>query len=104
MVLILIVGDLHFKKNNASLADLVIQKVLKEIKVHKPNFVVLLGDILDGHERIHGPAQNRACKFIKHIAIICPVMVVIGNHDRPNKTAFLTEDSCFYRNFSTLFH
>ena len=96
MVLIIAIGDLHFKKDNASKCDLVTSKILEQLRKTAPDFVVLLGDTLDGHEKAHVPTQNRAARFIKHIALICPVVVIIGNHDRPDNTTFLTEESCFY--------
>jgi len=97
MVLVIIVGDLHFKKDNAMMSDLVILKIMEKIKETKPDFVVLLGDILDGHERIHGPTQNKASRFIRHIAAICPVIIIVGNHDRPDPSTYLTEESCFFQ-------
>lgn len=96
MVLAIIIGDLHFKKTNSQITDLVIQKILNVIKETPPDFVVLLGDVLDDHERIHMKTQNKAIKFIKRIAKICPIIVIIGNHDRPDSSSFLTEESCFY--------
>lgn len=96
MVLVLVIGDLHFKKTNTTVTDLVVHKITENVTKSQPDFVVLLGDILDGHEKIDMKTQIRAMRFIKHIASICPVIVIIGNHDRPTSSVFLTENSCFY--------
>ena len=97
MVLIVVVGDMHLKKDEPTRADLVISKITEQITKIKPDIVVLLGDILDTHEKIDMKTQNRAGKFIKHIAAMdIAVIVVIGNHERPDGTTFLTEDSSFY--------
>jgi len=96
MVLVVVVGDIHMKKNNSTISDLVIHKITEHITKTQPDFVVLLGDVLDNHEKIDMKTQNRAIRFIRHIASICPIIVIIGNHDRPNSSTFLTEDSCFY--------
>lgn len=103
MVLIVTVGDLHFKKDTPTLTDLVVAKITNEVNRLKPDLVVFLGDILDNHEKIDLLTQNKAIKFIRHIASMksttgdfINVIVVIGNHERPNATTFLTEESAFY--------
>lgn len=97
MVLALIVGDLHFKRESPQLSDLVIQKIMIEIERCKPEIVVLLGDILDTHDNMHMHTFNRAVRFIKSIAAKqINVFVIMGNHDRPDGTTFLTEESAFY--------
>lgn len=97
MVLVLVVGDLHFKKDTPTLTDLVIHKISDEVAKIKPDIVVFLGDILDTHEKIDLKTLNRSIKFIKHIAAMnIQVFVIIGNHERPDGTSFLTEDSSFY--------
>lgn len=97
MVLVVVVGDLHFKKDTPTISDLVIHKITEEIEKIKPDIVVFLGDILDTHEKIDLKTQNRAIKFIKHIAAKnIQVFVIIGNHERPDGTSFLTEDSSLY--------
>lgn len=103
MVLIVTIGDLHFKKDTPTLTDLVIAKITHEITRLRPDLVVFLGDILDNHEKIDLKTQNKAIKFIRHISSMksvvgepIDVILVIGNHERPDATTFLTEDSAFY--------
>jgi predicted phosphodiesterase len=96
MVLILAIGDLHFKKDFPHITDLVMTKIKEKIQTLQPDIVVILGDTLDTHEKIDMKTQNKAGRFIKEIAAERPVVVLIGNHDRPDSTTYLTEDSCFY--------
>lgn len=97
MVLAVVIGDLHFKKTEPDRADLVINKITEQIKKIEPDIVVFLGDILDTHEKIDMKTQNKAIRMIKHIAgPKTEVFLVIGNHERPDGTCFLTEDSSFY--------
>lgn len=103
MVLIVAIGDLHFKKDTPAMTDLVIAKITEQVTKIRPDIVVLLGDILDTMEKIDQKTQNKAAKFIKHLASLksgadefINVVVVIGNHERPDSTNFLTEDSSFY--------
>lgn len=103
MVLIVAIGDLHFKKDTPAMTDLVIAKITEQVTKIRPDIVVLLGDILDTMEKIDQKTQNKAAKFIKHLASLksgadefINVVVIIGNHERPDSTNFLTEDSSFY--------
>jgi len=96
MVLVFIIGDLHFKKDDPSLADKLIFKLKEQIDRVNPDLIVFLGDILDTHEKIDMKMQNKAGRFFKELAVSRPVVILIGNHDRPDGTTYLTEDSCFY--------
>lgn len=85
------------------MTDLVIAKITEQVTKIRPDIVVLLGDILDTMEKIDQKTQNKAAKFIKHLASLksgadefINVVVIIGNHERPDSTNFLTEDSSFY--------
>lgn len=96
MVRVLCIGDLHFKKNELALADLVIQKLTKAIDENKPDLLVFLGDTLDTHEKIDMKAFNKSISFFKMLALKYPVVLIVGNHDRPDSTTYLTDMSAFY--------
>jgi DNA repair exonuclease SbcCD nuclease subunit len=103
MVRVIAIGDLHLKATTPSKSDLVLSRLTEKIVGLKPDIVVLLGDILDTHEKIDMLTQNKAVAFIKHLASMktgagesLQVIVIIGNHDRPNSTEFLTDNSCFF--------
>lgn len=97
MVVVIAIGDLHLKKDAPTMSDLVIHKLTEQIEKIKPDIVVFLGDILDTHEKIDMKTQNKAVKFMKHIASLgILTVVIIGKHERPDGNNFLTEDSSFY--------
>ena len=50
---VLAVGDQHFKIDNIPLINKFIKKIIDIIDDKKPDVVVLLGDLLHTHERIH---------------------------------------------------
>lgn len=95
MFTVLCVGDLHWKKDNADVSDLVASKILNIVTEKNPQMVVLLGDILHSHERIDLGPFNRATKFIETLATKTTVVLVIGNHERPTNNTYLTEEHAF---------
>lgn len=96
MISCLVIGDPHFKVNNSRDTDLFAKSVVEIIKDRKPDFVVVLGDTLDRHELIHQSPLKRATLFLKDICSLCPTYLLIGNHDRPNNSAYLTDDHPFH--------
>lgn len=92
---ILFIGDLHFKVNNNDVTDIFIEKTLEVLSEKKKIFnnkllCVIGGDILDTHERLHQTPYNKAIDFIKKIKVICPLVILVGNHDYENNQQFLT--------------
>jgi len=59
------------------------------------DFIVVLGDILHCHEKIHTQPFCRAVKFLQDLAKYKKTYVLIGNHDRINNNVFLTEEHPF---------
>ena len=89
MLKVIVIGDQHFKVDNIEEVDLFISKVEEIIFNIKPDFVVLLGDLLDTHERIHSVPLNRAYKFINTVRNICKTFVIVGNHDMEHNGVYL---------------
>lgn len=92
MIKLLIIGDTHFKTDNIEQIDEFINKTLTYIKNNSYNFIILLGDILHTHERLHTIPLNKAYELIFGIKNICPVLVLVGNHDYINNQQFLSEN------------
>jgi DNA repair exonuclease SbcCD nuclease subunit len=92
---VLCVGDPHFKVNNVPESDDMTDKLVKIAEHIKPKFIVLLGDILHTHEKIHVSPLMRAEKLVRQLSQISPTFVIIGNHDRPNNSTYLTDDHAF---------
>ena len=72
---IIAIGDQHFKVDNIPEVDLFIEKITELISNKNPDFVVLLGDLLDTHERLHTTPLNRAYKFIDNVRKLAKTFV-----------------------------
>jgi len=88
---ILLLGDPHFKKNNLDIMKNVCDEILAIIDETKPDMVIALGDTLDTHERIYLRALVQATKFFLEISKRCPLINIIGNHDRENNSDFQSD-------------
>lgn len=92
---IFVIGDPHFKINNVSETDAMAESCISNIIKCDPDFIVVLGDVLDRHESIHVSPQTRAVKFLEDLSNIKPVYLLIGNHDLKNNRQFLSEEHPF---------
>lgn len=93
---ILCIGDPHFKINNSKDTQLLHQKLEEHLKNKQDyDFIVVLGDVLDRHQTIHESPLSRATKFLKMLQKYSKVYLVVGNHDRPNNSVFLTNEHPF---------
>jgi len=96
MYQILLIGDPHFKSSNALETNQLHKSTLNYLKSNPTiNFVVVLGDILHCHEKIHTQPFCRAVKFLTDLADERETFTLIGNHDRINNNVFLTEEHPF---------
>ena len=92
---VLCVGDPHFKVNNVPESDAMTEKLVALAKTIKPKIIVVLGDILHRHEKIHVSPLMRAEKLIRLLSEISPTYLLIGNHDRPNNSTYMTDEHPF---------
>jgi DNA repair exonuclease SbcCD nuclease subunit len=91
----LIIGDPHYKTKNEVDTRAFEKAILDLLSERKPDFIVVLGDILDTHERIHESPLSRAVFFLHKLRKIAPLYVIIGNHDRISNVSFLTDEHPF---------
>jgi DNA repair exonuclease SbcCD nuclease subunit len=94
MSTIIIIGDPHFQMSNMDEVKIFIQKCIVHLKKQKENLyaIVVLGDVLHDHERVHSTALNVAVNFLNELAEISPTYVLVGNHDLINNSQFLTQN------------
>lgn len=93
---ILLIGDPHFKTSNAIETNQFHKSTLEYLeKNNNIDFVVVLGDILHCHEKIHTQPFCRAVNFLTDLSKHKKTYVLIGNHDRINNNVFLTEEHPF---------
>jgi DNA repair exonuclease SbcCD nuclease subunit len=88
---LLLIGDLHVKCSNLTDIDLFISKVDAHIDSVVYDGVVLMGDLLDTHERIHTTPLNKIYDFIDILRTRTTVYIIVGNHDMINNKIFLTD-------------
>lgn len=89
---VIAIGDQHFKVDNIPDVELFINRITNLVEKKKPDFVVLLGDLLDTHERLHTIPLNKAYEFINNIRKVSKTYILTGNHDMVNHLQFLTNN------------
>lgn len=89
---ILAIGDQHFTTKNIKDIETFIDVVTKIALEVKPDIIVLLGDLLHTHEKIHTAPLNKAYTFIKNMRDIALTYVIVGNHDYINASQFLSDN------------
>lgn len=95
MVKVLCIGDPHIKTNNIVESETMIEKLISICNEKRPDFIVCMGDILDRHSNIHVSCLMMAEKMVEKLSQIAPFFLLIGNHDRPNNSNFLTNEHAF---------
>lgn len=93
---VLCVGDPHLTVKHLRIVDEFIKQTLEAIEAKKPDIVVILGDTLHNHETTNVECHKRACDWFRSIAAICPLIVLLGNHDLKNNSQFLTDNHFFH--------
>jgi len=91
----LCIGDPHIKVKNLDKIDEIIKRCELIAKKMKPDIIVIMGDILDTHEKIHVQALRKAIMMIEIFSKIAYTVLIIGNHDRPNNGTYLTDEHPF---------
>lgn len=90
---ILCIGDPHLRIEDELQAKLLIKNVNEFLTNNKNiDLIVILGDILHNHEKIHSASLNLALKFFKMCKNYCPTYCLVGNHDATNNTIFLSDN------------
>ena len=89
---VLAIGDPHFKTSNIKEVEVFIERILTLSTQITPDIIVILGDLLHEHERLHTTPLNKAYEFVKKMSKITLTYVVVGNHDLINNQQFLTKN------------
>lgn len=94
MARFLVIGDPHFKVNNAEETDQMHKLIIKHLEKSEPyDFIVNLGDTLHDHSKLEVRALYRAMQFLKDLSRFSLVITLRGNHDSINNSSFL-ENYC----------
>lgn len=95
VVKVIAVGDPHFQVSNVPDCELLVRKLCILVDAVKPDFVVILGDTLHMHEKIHVTPLNVVNKLFEKLTERVLTFVLIGNHDMINHSQFLTSNHGF---------
>lgn len=91
---ILVIGDPHFQTNNVQESNDFMTKLfnLNVCKTKSVEAIVVLGDLLHTHERLHTTPLNLVSSFIQKLSNVAPTYVLVGNHDYINNQQYLTKN------------
>ena len=89
---ILVIGDIHVKKNNLEEIRKFESKLKECIDEFNLTAIVLLGDNLDKHDTIFIPCLNHINSIIDLCRKACPTYILVGNHDMISPTEFLNNN------------
>lgn len=89
---IICIGDPHIQVTNIQEVDLFMQLLINLATEKQPDLIVILGDILHTHERLHTIALNKAYEMINNMRLITKTYVLVGNHDMINNQVFLNDN------------
>ena len=92
MTNVLFIGDQHFKTTNIPEVEIFISRITELATEKQPDLIVLGGDLLDCHERLHTLPLNKAYELINNMRSIAKTYVLVGNHDIINNQQFLTDN------------
>ncbi len=90
----LVIGDPHIRDDKILDCEEYIKIITDIIKINKPNFIVVLGDVLHDHRIAKVEAFNLVMKLIEVLASV-PTFVLMGNHDLKDHNQFLSEEHFF---------
>lgn len=91
----LCIGDPHVKQNNLPEIKKLTISLVENVKKYSPTFVVIMGDLLDEHERALQPVYQCAHDMIEELSKLTIVYLLIGNHDYINADQFQTNSHFF---------
>ena len=95
MCKVFVIGDLHFREKKLIQATEFTEKFFPILSKNKPDFIVILGDILDTNNISRIESFIFAYDFFEKCSRIANTFVLIGNHDYMNEKQFLTDKHFF---------
>jgi len=89
---VLFIGDPHIQVSNTPEVNMFIERMTNLAQDKKPDLIVIAGDLLHTHERLHTLALNKAYELVNNMRAISKTYILVGNHDMCNNQQFLTEN------------
>ena len=90
MTRLLAIGDVHIKLSNLEDIELFLEKIKITITNERPDFIIILGDVLNTFERIHTTCLSYAQRLFTVCSEYTQTYVLVGNHDYISNSQFLT--------------
>jgi DNA repair exonuclease SbcCD nuclease subunit len=96
-VKVLVIGDPHLRQKWIKVVDEFTRQTIELVDNPntRPDIVVILGDTLHDHEQTRESCHTRAINWFKELAQRVYTIVLIGNHDRPSNSHYLTGSHFF---------
>jgi DNA repair exonuclease SbcCD nuclease subunit len=80
-VTVLFIGDPHFMISNIPEVEIFIERMTALAQEKNPDLIIVAGDLLHTHERLHTLPLNKAYEFVDKMRKISKTYVLVGNHD-----------------------
>lgn len=87
---VIAIGDPHFRTDNIPEVELFMDRLEQLAKTEKPDLIVILGDVLHTHERLHTIPLNKAYELVNRMRKISKTYILVGNHDFIQNAQYLT--------------
>jgi DNA repair exonuclease SbcCD nuclease subunit len=101
---VLVIGDPHVRVKEIHFSQLMLDEVVTVAKKELPDFIVVLGDILDTHNRVEIGPLTRAIDWLAELKDISPLYVLVGNHDIRNNHVNLCREKLKEHSLTALRH
>jgi DNA repair exonuclease SbcCD nuclease subunit len=89
---ILFIGDPHFQITNLPEVELFTEHITTIATERKPDIIIIAGDLLHTHERLHTTVLNKAYDFVDAMRNITKTYILVGNHDYISNTQYLNDN------------
>jgi len=76
-----IVGDPHFSETRLIDNRGLVNQTLEHLEKYKPDYVIILGDLLDTHRVMRLESYNLALFWLEELSKICKTIILKGNHE-----------------------
>ena len=91
-VKVLFIGDPHIQVSNLPEVEMFMERLINLATEQKPDLIIIAGDLLHNHERLHTLALNKAYDMVNDMRLISKTYVLVGNHDYIQNQQFLTQN------------
>lgn len=98
----LVVGDPHIRVKEFQFNQLMLDEIVEIARSRKPDFIVVLGDTLDTHNKVDIGPLSRAIDWLAKLKEISKLYLLIGNHDIRNNQVNLCKEEFKEHPFTSL--